>query len=274
MPLYNSPVSQNVKYLFIDGGCLDSLLETLSNGLFGKTQLEIDYLRLASDYQKVFYYDCLPAQKQGENEVDYQNRIKPKIKLFNHLKSLNRFHVYEGTARFRDKRRGQEQKEVDIMIAVDMLTHSFRKNMDEATLLTNDLDFKPLIDALVQNGMYVSLWYSKGKTNYELVDAADSRQVLTIHTVWGWLTENFQKQVTLPVLSQSSFSPIDNSWTQVNKIEQAAYEVFIYEKEKNYAAVLQTINGDYNLYQHNNLDQLKFYVDHIYSPDIIRKDII
>lgn len=160
------------------------------------------------------------------------------------------------------------------MIAVDMLTHSFRKNMDEATLLTSDLDFKPLIDALVQDGMYVSLWYSKGKTNYELVDAADSRQVLTIHTVWGWLTENFQKQVTLPVLSQSSFSPIDNSWTQVNKIEQAAYEVFIYEKQKNYAAVLQTINGDYNLYQHNNLDQLKFYVDHIYSPDVIRKDII
>ncbi|AVH73873.1 NYN domain-containing protein [Nostoc sp. 'Lobaria pulmonaria (5183) cyanobiont'] len=274
MPLYNSAVSQNVKYLFIDGGCLDSLLEFFSENLFDKKQLEIDYYRLASGYHKVFYYDCLPAQKQGENEVDYQNRIKPKIKLFNHLKSLDRFHVYEGTARFRDKRRGQEQKEVDIMIAVDMLRHSFRKNMDEATLLTSDLDFKPLIDALVQDGMYVSLWYPKAKTNYELVDAADSRQVLTIHTVWGWFTENFQKQVNLPVLSQSSFPPIDNSWRQVNKIKQADYEVFFYEKEKKYAAVLQTINGDYNLYEHNNLEQLNFYIAHIYSPDVIRKDII
>ncbi|MBD2254416.1 NYN domain-containing protein [Nostoc parmelioides] len=46
----------------------------------------------------------------------------------------------------------KEQKEIDIMIAVDMLTHSFQKNMDEATLLAGDLDFKPLIDALVLNG--------------------------------------------------------------------------------------------------------------------------
>ncbi|MEH2127075.1 MAG: NYN domain-containing protein [Nostoc sp.] len=253
---------------------MDSLLELFSENLFDKKQLEINYLQLVWNYHKVFYYDCLPAQKQGENEADYQNRIKPKIKLFNHLKSLDRFHVYEGTARYRDKRRGQEQKQVDIMIAVDMLTHSFRKNMDEATLLTSDLDFKPLIDALVQDGMYVSLWYPKAKTNYELVDAADSRQVLTIHTVWRWFTDNFQKQVKLPVLSQSSFPPIDNSWTQVNKIKQADYEVFFYEKEKKYAAVLQTINGDYNLYQHNNLEQLNFYIAHIYSPDVIRKDII
>ena len=28
------------------------------------------------------------------------------------------------------------------MIAVDMLRHSYRKNMDKATLLTGDLDFQ------------------------------------------------------------------------------------------------------------------------------------
>ncbi|MEH2347710.1 MAG: NYN domain-containing protein [Nostoc sp.] len=266
---YSSGI-KNVKYLFIDGGCLDSLLESFSDKLFGKKQLEIDYCRLANGYHKVFYYDCLPAQKQGENQVDYQNRIKPKIKLFNHLKSLDRFHVYEGTARFRDKRRGQEQKEVDIMIAVDMYRHSSRKNMDEATLLTSDLDFKPLIDALVQEGMYVSLWYPKTKANYELVDAADSRQALTVYTVWGWLTEDFRKKVSLPIFEKSSLLPIDDSWTQVDNIEQSTYEVFVYEKENNYIAVFQTIEGDYNLYQHNNLDQLKFFIVHIHSPDVIR----
>ena len=37
------------------------------------------------------------------------------------------------------------------MIAVDMLTHPFDRNMERATLLAGDLDFKPLLDALVNN---------------------------------------------------------------------------------------------------------------------------
>ena len=49
-PSYTGP--EKVKYLFIDGGCLDLLLETLSNGLFGGSQIEIDYRKLANSYQK------------------------------------------------------------------------------------------------------------------------------------------------------------------------------------------------------------------------------
>lgn len=150
------------KYLFIDGGCLKKILETLSKELFGGIEIELDYAKLARDFQKVFYHDCLPVKKPGDDEESYRSKRQIKNNLFNKLKSINGFHVYEGTARLRDKKKTQEQKEIDIMIAVDMLTHSFHKNMDEATLLTGDLDFKPLIDALVLNGMYVSLWYPKG----------------------------------------------------------------------------------------------------------------
>ena len=38
-----------------------------------------------------------------------------------------------------------------------MLSHAHRKNMHKTTLLTGDLDFKPLVDALVQDGMFVTL---------------------------------------------------------------------------------------------------------------------
>lgn len=237
MPLYSSYSGpEKVKYLFIDGGSLDSILKTLANSLFGVTKLEINYHKLAKGFQKVFYYDCLPARKQGENEADYQNRVQTKVELFNNLRSVDRFHVYEGTARYRDKRRGQEQKQVDIMITVDMLTHSFRRNMHEATLLTGDLDFKPLIDALVQDGMYVSLWYPKGRTNYELVDCADSRQAITIHNVQGWFTDTFQTQVKTPLLSQLSHPNLDQSWQLLETIKQINYEAFIYEQVGNYAA--------------------------------------
>jgi len=267
---FSSGSSEKVRYLFIDGGCLDSLLEALSNGLFGGTKLDIDYYKLATGFHKVFYYDCLPAKKQGEEETIYQNRVQPKLELFNHLRSLDRFHVYEGTARYRDKRRGQEQKQVDIMIAVDMLTHSFRRNMHEATLLTGDLDFKPLIDALVQEGMYVSLWFPKGRTNYELVDSADSRQAITIHNVQGWFTDSFQGKVKTPVLNQLSSPDLDSSWQQLETIKQVAYEAFIYEQAGNYSALLPVKSG-YFLYHHHDLEQLKFYVEHIHSPNVFRE---
>jgi hypothetical protein len=75
------------------------------------------------------------------------------------------------------------------MIAVEMLTHSFRRNMHEATLLTGDLDFKPLIDALVQEGMFVTLWYPPGTTSKELIAAADRSQRLSVASVYDALAE-------------------------------------------------------------------------------------
>ena len=276
MPLHNPSHSysgpEKVKYLFIDGGCLDSLLVNLSEGLFEGTAIEIDYRLLADGYQKVFYYDCLPAQKPHESEADYQERIKPKIQLFNHLKSLNGFHVYEGTARHRNKRRGQEQKQVDIMIAVDMLIHSVRRNMHEATLLTGDLDFKPLIDALVQEGMHISLWYPKGKANHELVDAADSREALTIDSIRRWCPHDFNQIVLdalLPYVMPGE--PFDSglSLDKIDKIEQITEEGFLYEKEGRYFALFPRLNQPL-LYEHSNLKQLRFYIEHRYSPDVLR----
>jgi uncharacterized LabA/DUF88 family protein len=278
MPLNNPASLEKVRYLFVDGGSLDSLLASFSKGLFGERQVEIDYSKLGDGYHKVFYYDCLPAQKHNEAESDYQQRLALKTKLFNQLKELDKFHVYEGTARFRDRNKGQEQKQVDIMIAVDMLSHSFRRNMQEATLLTGDLDFKPLIDALVQDGMYVSLWYPKGKANYELIDAADSKIPLTINFVQDWFTKNFQKNAQLPKLiqpnpiSKINSMPFDPPfWSFLNELESGSYKASFYQHQYDgFAAVVQSDQNPSNLYTHPNLEQLKFYVNHLHSANIFR----
>jgi uncharacterized LabA/DUF88 family protein len=95
----------------------------------------------------------------------------------------------------RRRRKVVEQKEVDILIAVDMLTHSFQRNMHEVAFLTSDLDFRPLIEAVIREGMYIQLWYPKGKTNEELIYAADSRKPLTVKDVFSWCTANFKKSI-------------------------------------------------------------------------------
>ena len=84
------------------------------------------------------------------------------------------------------------------MLTVDMLTHSFRKNMGRATLLTGDNDFKPLIDALVQDGMLVNLWYPPDETSRELIDAADARTPLTMLALHDLLLDESKARFTIP----------------------------------------------------------------------------
>lgn len=127
----------------------------------------------------MFYYDALPVREDGEAEKDHEMLVKPQKDMLDAVASVDRVHVYEGDAR-RRRKRGLEQKKVDVMLTVDMLTHAFRKNMHQATLLTGDNDFKPLIDALVQDGLFVTLMYPPDETSRELMQAADARTPWTI----------------------------------------------------------------------------------------------
>ena len=97
------------------------------------------------------------------------------------------------------------------MIAVDMLTHAHRKNMNRATLLAGDQDFRPLIDALVRDGMFVELMYDPVSISTELADAADSR--ISLHPYWlaEWLPDDFKAQYPLPERSGSSEKNIPNT---------------------------------------------------------------
>jgi uncharacterized LabA/DUF88 family protein len=148
----------------------------------------VDFTLLKHGFLKAFYYDAIPVRNDKETETDYAARIKPSLDVFDAAGAVDGMHVYEGDARQRRRGKGGlEQKKVDVMLTVDMLTHTFRRNMDAATLLTGDVDFKPLIDALVQNGMYVTLWYPPGETSLELQRAADTRRPLTLTTLRGYL---------------------------------------------------------------------------------------
>ena len=186
----------DTKYLFIDGGCLRATLKNIADRYFGGGPITIDYARLKSDHKKAFYYDAIPAMKHNESDGDYAARIRPRIELHNHIATLPGYHIYEGDSRIRRKQ--VQQKEVDVMIAVDMLTHTFRGNMDRATFIASDIDFKPLLDALVREGMFVELRYPPLDTNQDLVNAADHRTPLAIDSIYPILNRESQKLIELP----------------------------------------------------------------------------
>jgi len=197
---------QNARYLFIDGGCLRAVLDRYSAEVFGGDPIELQYQALVGGHEKVFYYDAIPGKRHDETAATYEARVAPAVAMMDAMALIDGAHVYEGDARIR--RRQQVQKKIDVMIAVDMLTHSFRRNMASATLLASDLDFKPLVDALVQDGATVTLWHPRPETNEELVRAADSSRPLDLATLHELATPEFQTKWRRPKIWNSGGDPL------------------------------------------------------------------
>lgn len=180
---YTGP--RETSYLFIDAGCLRSTVRNIAERFTDdRDGLRIVHPVLGGSYNKVFYYDALRERLDGETDDAYNQRNADRIAALDKLRQLNGWHVYEGVVkRGKGEHRRSKQKKVDVMIAVDMLMHSFRRNMHRATLLASDLDFEPLLNALVQEGMTTTLWYPPDETNPDLAAAADNREELNFRSL-------------------------------------------------------------------------------------------
>ena len=183
-------------YLFIDAGYFKKCLENFKNAYFKNSNICIDYKKIASGFGKIFYYDCPVYQKNNEAEVDFKERKSIQQREFNELRTIDGFHVYEGTTKGRGRK--VRQKQVDIMIAVQMLMHTIRKNMSKCTLIAGDLDFKPLIDALVQEGMFVTIWSEEKSVSKDLIYASDARRDLGIYELWCNLKKEWLERYPIP----------------------------------------------------------------------------
>jgi hypothetical protein len=95
------------------------------------------------------------------------------------IAALDGYFVRRGSLRGKRRR----QKEVDVLLAVDMLSHSHRRNTDRMMLLGGDLDFRPLVEALVDQGTIVTV-DCDARGSKELTLAADSQKLLTLRELW------------------------------------------------------------------------------------------
>ena len=175
-------------YLFVDGGYLQMVWRERMVPFIGE-QLQISYPRLllcAGMYvRKALYYDCLDdIARDGEPEEEYRRRVERQEKVFNEIRSLDRYHVQLGTLRGTQRRR--RQKGVDVLLTVDMLTNAFRQNFTNAVLLAGDLDFKPVVQSLVQSGTDVLVLWDARSGSEELAFAADSQRRIMLDDLWNW----------------------------------------------------------------------------------------
>jgi uncharacterized LabA/DUF88 family protein len=173
-------------YLFIDGGYLRETYRDLFQPLFGDGYL-VDYQSIMKSFgaRRAFLYDCLDdEQKPGETGPDFAMRVQKQQDLFDAIDRVPGVHVCYGVL---SQGRKRQQKEVGVSLAVDMLTHSFSKNMDEAVLLAGDRDFRPVVEAIVRLGTLVKVAYEPRSASRELARAADSEKEIDITTLCSWV---------------------------------------------------------------------------------------
>lgn len=246
---------QQIKYLFVDGGYFRERVKALSEEYFKEPSPTLDYSKLAGDHYKAFYYDCLPQRKAKETNEEYELRTKNERELFNSMRLCSGWHVVEGVVKGEGGK--ARQKEVDIRIAVDMLTHSHLRNMEKVSFIAGDQDFKPLVDAVVREGTFIDLWYVKEHVSLDLLLSADSRTELDVYWLYSIADRNFQKKHSLParVSTPESNKKIERQGTLKEKTLNGSDEVYLWD-----------VKDEYIIAQPSRVNE--GYTDHLSFPDL------
>ena len=183
-------------YLFIDGAYLRSHYERQMQQFYGCVPaICFDVLAANLGADRKYYYDAVNYQKGAkETQEECDARVARMHALHDHISSQPGFHVREGHVRKSSQKKKQEQKGVDVQLAVDALEHAARRNMERAILFAGDLDFEPLLTSLVRLGVATKLIYVPQTATPELLHAADEIQKVTLEHFWQWAAPSFQNK--------------------------------------------------------------------------------
>lgn len=219
-----------VRYMFIDGNALRmTLSEVGAPYLYKGLQVPLNWNDLAGRCRKAFYYDAIPARKHGETEPDHAIRTEEKRKELEAIMRQPRFHVRTGDAH--ESRSGRnQQKMVDVQLAVDALLMASRGLFQACTLVASDLDFKPLISALVDMGVDVELLYQKGHTSPKLIEAADRARAIDIEDYRQWAEWSFNAHFPRAQMESCDGNPEKPDRTVYEWEAPGGGRSFIYDK--------------------------------------------
>lgn len=167
-------------YLFVDGGHLRKhYAECMQKWTGGAGALNLERLKGQVGAQKCFFYDCIDdIRREGETDAVFSARVTEQEEYFDRLTAVYGTHLRLGSMTGTMKKR--RQKQVDILLAVDAMSHAARGNMAQFILLSGDQDFKPLVESLVQMGLFVHVLGDRRHTSRALTREADHHHLLTL----------------------------------------------------------------------------------------------
>lgn len=202
------------RYMFVDGAFLRGFInEMRSQAEKEYGAVKVNYQRIAGSSDRILFYDAYPERKPSQSDADFQKEMIDTEDFFQHLSELSNFNVRPALTK-RGKKR--EQKGVDVLLAIECLMHSIRGNIDEATIVTSDLDFFPLFEALLQTKTRSLLRYQIERTSSELISVADRSDPLTAYDFFGWL-DNGHSILHVEDIGNSDYQNLQLVRSGVNK---------------------------------------------------------
>jgi len=161
--------------IFIDGS---NLYHSLKN-IFGRTDLDIGkFCRTLSGRRKlarIYYYNAKVGFKEEPERYKHQQAFFAGINAIPYSElRLGRL-VYTNWPSVPPYEKG-----IDVQLATDMISHSFRNNYDVAILIGGDNDFVGALQAVKDNGKHVEVaLFGKKGSSYQLRRVAD--KIITIN---------------------------------------------------------------------------------------------
>ncbi|RWI96384.1 MAG: NYN domain-containing protein [Mesorhizobium sp.] len=161
-------------YAFVDGAGFRALIESTKAYFQIPTETEFDFGNFFNGrgVARTFFYDALPDQKRAQTPAEYEKLVTDTAALFDRINAYPGLHVKSGLSRHRPTRGGQEQKGVDILLAIDLYRHAVN-GLDHAHIFANDGDFYPVLEALHSTKTRSTLSCIRGKTPKYLYELAD-----------------------------------------------------------------------------------------------------
>jgi uncharacterized LabA/DUF88 family protein len=175
--------------LFIDGAYFDKLVEHEFNWVRVDYAIFSELLTKEERLFRTYYYHCPPYLSQPPTEEELR-RLDSKDRFFSALRALPRFQLRLGWL----QHRGLDvqckpiflQKQVDVMLGIDLIRLAATQQISKAILLAGDSDFIPAVDEARHLGVQVSLWHGPlqgaqhgSSVHRDLWLACDERHVLT-----------------------------------------------------------------------------------------------
>lgn len=183
--------------MFIDGSNLYHSLKAI----FKRTDIDMGRLadRLLEKRRliRVYYYNARVGRKEEPERYQHQQAF------FSSVSSVPYFELRLGRLVYVNWPHSPPyEKGVDIQLATDLLTHSFKNNFDVAILVAGDSDYIGAIQAVKDNGKNVEVaLFGKERTSRPLREVADR-----VVEMDGRFLRNCWKQARPPVRKLSRLS--------------------------------------------------------------------
>lgn len=167
---------------FIDDGYLQNVVRDYhrqkDNSANESEKWKTDYSKLVKrmkgdeDLLRTYYYNCkFPA----EDCLDEERNLKQE-RFFFSLQKLNQFECKFGRLERRYHEDGNwsfVQKQVDVLMAIDIVALSLKHLITKAKIISGDADLIPAIQFAKNEGVVVELFYSPGTVSNELLKTVD-----------------------------------------------------------------------------------------------------